>query len=68
MKYAYIYDISNGKIMAFTDATANYAKIQERLKVTTDVALGDRELKGDQIFKWQINLESKTLERKPVSL
>lgn len=65
MKYIYIYDITNGKIMGKTTANANYVKMQQNLKVETDIIYSDIDL-SKFIYNFQVNLVTKELELKPV--
>lgn len=67
MKYVYIYDIATGRIMGKTSSTANYKKLQDSLIVVTDVIFSDQDIKPQFIFNFQVNLETKQIERKPIS-
>lgn len=66
MRYIYVYDITNGKIMAKTISTANYKKMQDNFNFETDIIYSDKDLKDMLFFQYQVNLETKELERKPV--
>lgn len=67
MKYVYIYDIATGNIMGKTSSTANYKKLQDALAIATDVIFSDQDIKSQFIFNFQVNLETKQIERKPIS-
>lgn len=66
MQYIYIYDITNGKILAKTESNANYKKIQDSFEIETGMIYSERDLKNMQLFQYRVNPETKQLERKPI--
>ena len=51
--------------MGKTTANANYVKMQQNLKVETDIIYSDIDL-SKFIYNFQVNLVTKELELKPV--